>query len=82
MKDVLAKPPFSESDPNAVEDWRRLLNGPRPHLISVLVGRSDEARRLRLNSPFPFVDEFRIDDDALRRRLWRVAKRAFAPATT
>jgi hypothetical protein len=80
-KDVVSKPPFADSGRQIIEEWRRLLNGPAPSLIDALIGRSAESRRLRLNSPFPFVDELKIDDEELRRRLWRVAKRAFARAT-
>ncbi len=81
-KDVVRSRTFSDTDPDIVEDWRRLLSGPTPRLVNILVGRSAEARRLRLSSPFPFVDGLKIDDESLRRRLWRVARRAFAPATT
>jgi hypothetical protein len=81
-KDVIARQPFSSSGPHVVEVWRRLLNGPTDLLMRELVGRSAEARRLRLSSPFPFVDELKIDDEQLRRRFWRVAKRVFVRAMT
>ena len=81
VKDVLAREPLASGDPHIVAEWRRLLNRPVPLLIATIAGRSSESRRLRLSSPFPFVDALRIDDETLRRRLWRVARRGFARAT-
>jgi transcriptional regulator of acetoin/glycerol metabolism len=81
-RDVISKRPFSDINLHIVEDWRRLLSGSTPQLVDVLIGRSPEAKRLRLSSPFPFVNELKIEEEELRRRLWRVAKRAFGHATT
>jgi hypothetical protein len=82
VRHVLGEPPFSAAASFWADDWRRLLDGPLPQLTRVLVERSPDAARLRVNSPFPLVDELKIDKEELRRRLWRVARRGFARAKT
>lgn len=78
-RDVIADSSFRAVEAAA---WHSLLSGSLPALMRVLTGRSAEATRLRLNSPFPFVDELKIEKEELRRRLWRAARRGFARART
>lgn len=79
VRDILRKPPFTAASQWA-DDWRRLLNAPLPEILRVLRERSSEAALLRVNSPFPFVNELKIENEALRRRLWKTARRG--PART
>jgi hypothetical protein len=74
--------PFARADRTYVEEWRRLLDRPVAEIAAALTSRSSQSRRLRLNSPFPLVDDLRIDDPALRRRIWSVVKRPFARTTS
>lgn len=82
VRDAIDKPPFAATASSWADDWRRLLSAPLPQLLRVLVGRSPDAARLRVNSPFPFVDGLKIEKEELRRRLWRIARRGFARART
>lgn len=81
VRAVVETPPYSRLDRIYVDEWRRLMEQPVSAISSVLTGRSAEARRLRLSSPFPYVDGLKINDEHLRRRLWRVAKKPFARST-
>jgi hypothetical protein len=82
VRDVVGKSPFAAAAPLWADEWRRLLSAPLPQLLGVLVERSSRATRLRVNSPFPFVDELKIEKEELRRRLWKVARRGFVRART
>jgi hypothetical protein len=73
---ALDSPPFANSERESAVRWRQLLDGPVDHIFDTLIGRSADARWLRADSPFPFVDVLKIDDVQFRRRLWRVAQRA------
>jgi hypothetical protein len=73
---ALKLPPFAGSKTANAVRWCRLLDGPIGLIIDGLISRSAEARQLRLDSPFPFVEALKIDDVRFRRRLWRAAKRA------
>ncbi len=55
------------------QEWRVLLSLPAHQLRRRLTERSEEMTRLRLSSPFPAVCDF--TDEALRRRMWRLAKK-------
>lgn len=55
------------------DEWRALLALPVDRLRRRLTERSEEMTRLRLSSPFPAVGD--LTDEALRRRMWRMAKR-------
>lgn len=81
-KAIIASAPFARTDRAYVEEWRRLLDRPVATIADALTSRSSQSRRLRLSSPFPFVDELRIEDPLLRRRLWSVAKRPSARKTS
>lgn len=64
-------------------EWDALLQLPVPALREALVRRTEAADRLRISSPFALVDAVSIKDVALRRRLWRVARRgASEPSRT
>jgi hypothetical protein len=80
VREVVDRPPFATAASFWADDWRRLLNTSLAHLLRVLIERSPDAVRLRVNSPFPFVSELKIEKEELRRRLWKVARRGFARA--
>lgn len=81
-KKVVLSEPFARVDRAYVEEWRQLLDLPVAKIAATLTSRSSRSRRLRLSSPFPFVDELRIDDSSFRRRLWSVVNRSFARKTS
>lgn len=55
------------------QEWRSLLALPVDGLRRRIAERSEEMTRLRLSSPLPIVFDF--TDEALRRRMWRLAKK-------
>jgi len=55
------------------QEWRSLLGLPVDGLRRRITERSEEMTRLRLSSPLPIVFDF--TDEALRRRMWRLAKK-------
>lgn len=65
-----------------LREWETLLRQPLDRVCAVIIGRSSEAYRLRLSSPFRFVPELSITDEPLRRRLWRLARRPFEASKT
>ena len=58
-----------------MSDWDAMLRRPVAEIIAVLTGRGQEARRLRLSSPFVLADGIDFKDEALRRRIEQAAKR-------
>jgi len=59
-----------------IREWEVLLARDPTEIRRMITGRSEEMRRLRLTSPF-----FRaagVEDPALRRRIWRMARRGLA----
>jgi hypothetical protein len=61
-----------------VRDWEAVLQRPENEIASVLTGRDEEARRLRLSSPFVLAGGIDFKNEALRRRIGRAAKRIAA----
>jgi hypothetical protein len=66
-----------ETRPHApwMAEWDALLRLPVGDIRRFIVRRTEKAAHLRLSSPFALVDGLRIADEAIRRRVWRVAKR-------
>jgi hypothetical protein len=62
-------------DRSFVRDWEASLRLPPDQLRALLTSRSQEARRLRLSSPFVTAEGVDFTDQALRRRIRRAAKR-------
>jgi hypothetical protein len=63
-----------------VREWSELLGHPLSEIRRLLVSRSERMTRLRLSSPFILAEGIDFGDTALRRRIWRAAKRV-APAS-
>lgn len=68
---------WRESRPYDVwmDEWEALLRLPMAILRREITRRTEVADRLRISSPFAVVERLRITDEAIRRRLWQVAKR-------
>jgi hypothetical protein len=58
-----------------VQDWNELLDLPVPEIRHRLISRHEDIARLRLSSPFVLAKGIDFEDEALRRRVWRAAKR-------
>jgi hypothetical protein len=58
-----------------IPDWSELLDLPVPEIRHRLTRRNEEMTRLRLSSPFVLAEGIDLEDEALRRRIWRAAKR-------
>jgi hypothetical protein len=58
-----------------VAEWDAILRRPVDEIVAVLVGRGEEARRLRLSSPFVLAEGIDFTQEALRRRIGQSAKR-------
>jgi hypothetical protein len=65
-------------DRSFVHDWEAVLQRPASEIAAVLTGRNQEARRLRLSSPFILADGIDFKDEPLRRRIGQAAKRIAA----
>jgi hypothetical protein len=61
-----------------VREWDTLLGCPVNEIVAILRGRDEDARRLRLSSPFVLAEGIDFRDEALRRRIGRAAKRLAA----
>src|SRR4029077_771690 len=61
-----------------VQEWDTGLRRPVNEIVAVLRGRGEDARRLRLSSPFVLAEGIDFKDEALRRRIGRAAKRLAA----
>jgi hypothetical protein len=59
-----------------VLEWSKLLEMSVPELRHRLTSRDEDMTRLRLSSPFVLV--VNLKDEALRRRIWKAAKRIAA----
>jgi len=64
-----------------IRDWRELLNLPLSEIRHRLTCRDEEMTRLRLSSPFVLAEGVDFEDEALRRRIWRAAKRIVLRST-
>src|SRR5882672_5355643 len=65
-------------DQSFVRDWDALLRRPVNEIVAVLTGCGQEARRMRLSSPFVLAEGIDFKDEVLRRRIGRAAKRIAA----
>jgi hypothetical protein len=82
---VMAKLRLEGRDEPYYQEWRALLDrhgtgatAPITALVRQLSSRSERMNRLRSSSPFMLIEELDLADVALRRRIWRMAKRAVA----
>jgi len=58
-----------------VGEWAEILRGPSAQIAAVLTSRDERAVRLRLSSPFTLGGPVDFKDEAMRRRIWRAARR-------
>jgi len=58
-----------------VREWSELLDNPPSEVRRLLASRSERMTRLRLSSPFVLAEGIDFGNTALRRRIWRAAKR-------
>jgi hypothetical protein len=58
-----------------VREWSQLLDLPPSEIRRLLASRSERMTRLRLSSPFILAEGIDFGNTALRRRIWRAAKR-------
>jgi hypothetical protein len=58
-----------------VREWSELLDQPPSEIRRLLASRSEKMTRLRLSSPFILAEGIDFGNTALRRRIWRAAKR-------
>lgn len=71
----LAKIAIRFSDRPFVREWEIILRRSPKEIATFLGNRGDEARRLRLSSPFVIAEGVDFTNEELRRRIWRAAKR-------
>ena len=71
----LAQMAIKFPDRSFVREWEVILRRSAKEIAKFLTDRGDEARRLRLSSPFVIAEGIDFTDEALRRRIWRAAKR-------
>ncbi|HWV51734.1 hypothetical protein [Pseudorhodoplanes sp.] len=64
-----------------VHDWNELLELPVSEIRHRLTCRDEKMTRLRLSSPFVLAEGVDFEDEALRRRIWRAAKRIAVRST-
>jgi hypothetical protein len=58
-----------------IREWSELLDLPPSDIRRLLANRSERMTRLRLSSPFVLAEGIDFGNTALRRRIWRAAKR-------
>jgi hypothetical protein len=68
-------------DHSFVREWSDVLDLPVPRVRELLTSRGETMTRLRLSSPFVVTDGIDFEDEALRRRIWRAAKRIAVRST-
>jgi hypothetical protein len=68
-------------DRSFIADWEELLRLPTSELRVRLTSRSQDMKRLRLSSPFVTAEGVDFEDQTLRRRIRRAAKRIVARAS-
>lgn len=71
----LAKMAVRFPDRPFVQEWEVILSRSPKEIATFLTDRGEEARRLRLSSPFVIAEGIDFTDETLRRRIWRAAKR-------
>jgi hypothetical protein len=69
-------------DYSFVREWSELLGHPLSEIRRLLASRSERMTRLRLSSPFILAEGIDFSDTALRRRIWRAAKRVAQASPT
>lgn len=65
-----------------IREWSELLDLPACEIRRLLASRSERMTRLRLSSPFILADGIDFSNPALRRRIWRAAKRVAQASPT
>ena len=65
-----------------VREWSELLDLPPSAVRRLLASRSETMTRLRLSSPFILAEGIDFGNTALRRRIWRAAKRVAQASST
>jgi hypothetical protein len=65
-----------------VREWSELLDLPPSEVRRLLASRSERMTRLRLSSPFILAEGIDFGNTALRRRIWRAAKRVARASPT
>jgi hypothetical protein len=65
-----------------VREWSELLDRPSSEIRRLLASRSERMTRLRLSSPFILAEGIDFGNTALRRRIWRAAKRVVQASST
>jgi hypothetical protein len=65
-----------------VREWSELLDLPPSEVRRLLASRSERMTRLRLSSPFILAEGIDFGNTALRRRIWRAAKRVVQGSPT
>ena len=79
-KASLAKMSMRFPDRSFVSEWEAMLRLPPDRLRALLTSRSQEAKRLRLSSPFVTAEGIDFSDQTLRRCIRRAAKPIVARA--
>jgi hypothetical protein len=74
-KDSLARTSQHDEGYAFVREWSDVLGYPPSKIRRLLTSRGEDMTRLRLSSPFVLAEGIDFGDDALRRRIWRAAKR-------
>jgi hypothetical protein len=69
-------------DYSFVREWSELLEQPPSEIRRLLASRSESMTRLRLSSPFMLAEGIDFGNTALRRRIWRAAKRVAQASPT
>lgn len=65
-----------------IREWSELLDLPTCEIRRLLASRSETMTRLRLSSPFILADGVDFSNTALRRRIWRAARRVARASPT
>jgi hypothetical protein len=65
-----------------LREWSELLDLPPSEVRRLLASRSERMMRLRLSSPFILAEGIDFGNTALRRRIWRAAKRVAQASPT
>lgn len=74
-KDSLARNSQRFEGYTFVREWSDMLGFPPSTVRRRLTSRDEEMTRLRLSSPFVLAEGINFEDDTLRRRIWKAAKR-------
>lgn len=60
---------------DALSEWEDILSSSPRQVRRLLTERSERMDRLRLTSPFMFIEGLGLSDVPTRRRIWHLAKR-------